>query len=172
MNDYTMVHKHYIYLYKRIGFFSVQNRVCRSVCPSVRSISYWLEDWSDVWLDGRVEGRWVLSLTHKHKWGVSVCTGLMQKFPIGEASGMFALMNKLCQNSGPQPIWLAHCSPNKKKLWRFLKIEGSVLMYIVPPLGPTYIGESAKAYGLKVRCLYGEHVGEQIVNLGNILGTH
>ncbi len=33
---------------------------------------------------------------------------------------------------------------------------------------PTSIGESAKAYGLKVRCLYGEHVGEHIVNLGNI----
>jgi hypothetical protein len=45
-------------------------------------------------------------------------------------------------------------------------------MYIVPPLGPTYIGESAKAYGLKVRCLYGEHVEEHIVNLGNIVGTH
>jgi hypothetical protein len=59
-----------------------------------------------------------------------------------------------------------------KSLWRLLKIEGSVLMYIVPPLGPSYIGESAKAYGLKVRCLYGEHVGEQIVNLGNILRTH
>ncbi len=90
----------------------------------------------------------------------------MQKLSIGEASGMFALMNKVCQNSGPKP------KPNKKKLWRFLKIEGSVLMYIVPPLGRTYIGESAKAYGLKVRCLYGEHVGEHIVNLGNILGTH
>ncbi len=45
-------------------------------------------------------------------------------------------------------------------------------MYMVPPLGPTYIGESAKAYGLKMRCFYGEHVGEHIVNLGNILGTH
>jgi hypothetical protein len=41
------------------------------------------------------------------------------------------------------------------------------LMCVVPPLGPTYIGESAKAYGLKVRCLHGEHVGEQVVNLGN-----
>jgi len=41
------------------------------------------------------------------------------------------------------------------KLWRLLKIEGSVLMYIVPPLGPTYIGESAKAYGLKVRNMLG-----------------
>ncbi len=53
-------------------------------------------------------------------------------------------------------------------------------MYMVPRLGPTYIGESAKAYGLKVRCLYGEHVGEHIVNLGNsfwelirnLKGTH
>ncbi len=45
-------------------------------------------------------------------------------------------------------------------------------MYIVPPLGPTYIGENAKAYGLKVRCLYGEHVREHIVNLGNIVRTH
>jgi hypothetical protein len=47
---------------------------------------------------------------------------------------------------------------------------------IVPPLGPTYIGERkitfAKAHGLEVRCLYGEHVAEHIVNLGNILGTH
>jgi hypothetical protein len=30
----------------------------------------------------------------------------------------------------------------------------------------------AKAYGIKVRCLYAEHVKEGIVNLGNILGTH
>jgi hypothetical protein len=62
--------------------------------------------------------------------------------------------------------------PKKMKLWKLLKIEGSVLMYIVPPLEPTYIGESGKAYGLKVRFLYGEHVGEHIVNLGNILRTH
>jgi len=45
-------------------------------------------------------------------------------------------------------------------------------MYIVPPLHPAYIGERrttfAKAYGLKVRCLYGEHAGEHI---GNPLGT-
>jgi hypothetical protein len=54
------------------------------------------------------------------------------------------------------------------KLWRLLKIEGSILMYIVPPLGPTYIGGSAKAYGLKVRCLYEEHVGE---HFGNPLRT-
>jgi len=58
------------------------------------------------------------------------------------------------------------------KLWRLFKIEGSVLMYIVPPLGPTFIGESAKAYELKVRCSYGEHVGKHIVNLKNIVGTH
>ncbi len=41
-------------------------------------------------------------------------------------------------------------------------------MCVVPPLGPTYIGESAEGYGLKVRCLHGEHVGEHVVNLGNI----
>jgi len=62
------------------------------------------------------------------------------------------------------------------KLWRLLQIEGFVLIYIVPPLGPTYIGERrttfAKAHGLEVMCLYREHVGEHIVNLGNILGTH
>jgi len=73
----------------------------------------------------------------------------------------------LGQNQFDPPI-----TPKKMKLWRLLKIEGSVLMYMVPPLRPTYIGESAKAYGLKVKCLYGEHVGEHIVNLGNILGTH
>ena len=62
------------------------------------------------------------------------------------------------------------------KLWRLLKIEGSVLMYIGPPLRPDYLVVRrtifAKTYGMKVRCLYGEHVGEDIVNLGNILGTH
>jgi hypothetical protein len=67
-------------------------------------------------------------------------------------------------------------APKKMKLRRLLKTEGSVLMYIVSPLRPTYIGERritfAKAYGIKVRCLYGEHVEEHIVNLGNILGTH
>jgi hypothetical protein len=66
--------------------------------------------------------------------------------------------------------------PKKMKLWRFFKIEGYVLMYIVPLLGPNYIGERrttfAKTYGLKVRCLYEEHVREHVVNLGNILGTH
>ncbi len=82
------------------------------------------------------------------------------------------------------PTHALHCyvqedwpiAPKKMKLWRFLKIEGFVLIYIVPPLGPTYIGERrttfAKAHGLEVRCLYGEHVGEHIVNLGNISGTH
>ncbi len=67
-------------------------------------------------------------------------------------------------------------APKKMKLRRLLKIEGSVLIYIVPPLGPTYIGGRrttfAKAHGLEVRCFYGEHVGEHIVTLGNILGTH
>ncbi len=42
-------------------------------------------------------------------------------------------------------------------------------MCVVPPFGTTYIGESAKAYGLKVRCLHGEHVGEHVVNL---VGEH
>jgi hypothetical protein len=56
------------------------------------------------------------------------------------------------------------------KLWRLIKIEGSILMYIVPPVQPTYIGErkTTFAYGIKVKCLYGERVGEHI---GNPLGT-
>jgi hypothetical protein len=62
------------------------------------------------------------------------------------------------------------------KLWKLLKIESFVLIYIVPPLGPTYIGERrttfAKAHGLEMRYLYGKHVGEHIVNLGNISRTH
>jgi hypothetical protein len=37
-----------------------------------------------------------------------------------------------------EPIWLAHCS-KKMKLWRLPQIEGSNLMYRVPPLWPTYI---------------------------------
>jgi hypothetical protein len=40
------------------------------------------------------------------------------------------------------------------KLWKFLKIEGFVLMYIIPPLWPAYIGERittfAKAYGVLI----------------------
>ncbi len=59
-------------------------------------------------------------------------------------------------------------APKKVKLWRLLRIEGSVLIYIDPPLGRTYIGERrttfAKAHGLEVRCLYGEHVGEHFEN--------
>jgi hypothetical protein len=43
----------------------------------------------------------------------------------------------------------------------------------VPPLWPSSIGEwsttFAKEYGIKVSC-YGEHVGELIENLGNVLG--
>jgi hypothetical protein len=49
------------------------------------------------------------------------------------------------------------------------------LKYIVPSFWPAYIGERrtpfSKAYGIKMRS-YGEHVGENIANLGNILGTH
>jgi hypothetical protein len=55
------------------------------------------------------------------------------------------------------------------------KTEGFILKYIVLPLWPTYIGERrtpfSKAYGIKVRW-YGEHVGENIANLGNIVQTH
>jgi hypothetical protein len=61
------------------------------------------------------------------------------------------------------------------KLWRLLKIEGSVLIYMVPRFGPTYIGERrttfAKAHGLEVRCLirrtcWGTHceLGEHVAN--------
>ncbi len=67
-------------------------------------------------------------------------------------------------------------APKKMKLWRLLKIEGSILIYIVPSLRPTYIGERittfAKAHGLEMRCLYKDYVGEHIVNLANISGTH
>jgi hypothetical protein len=54
------------------------------------------------------------------------------------------------------------------KLWRLLKIEGSVLIYIISSLGLTYIGEKrttfVKAHGLEMRCSYGEHVGEYFKN--------
>jgi hypothetical protein len=60
------------------------------------------------------------------------------------------------------------------KPWGFPKIDGSILKYKIPTLCPTYIGERrttfAKAYGIKARC-YGQHVGEQIGSLENILGT-
>ncbi len=73
-----------------------------------------------------------------------------------------------------QQVNLIGLSLKKMKLWRVPKIEGSLLMYRVPPHWPTYIGERratfAKAYGIKVRCI-GEHVGEHIKNLGNVLGT-
>ncbi len=62
-------------------------------------------------------------------------------------------------------------APLKMKLWRLLKIEGSVLVYIIPPFS-RHICEKrttfAKAYGIKERYLNGEHVGEHI---GNPLGT-
>jgi hypothetical protein len=82
---------------------------------------------------------------------------------------MFALVDKVRQNSGPKPIRLAHGCPNRKKLWRFLKIGGSVSMCVVPPLGPTYIGESAEAYGLKVRCLHGNMWGNTLWTWGTFL---
>jgi hypothetical protein len=58
-------------------------------------------------------------------------------------------------------------APQNKRFW---------FIYIVPSFGPTYIDERritfAKTHGLEVKCLYEEHVGEHIVNLGNVLGTH
>jgi len=60
------------------------------------------------------------------------------------------------------------------KLERLPNIEGLILKYRFLPLWPTYIGERrttfVKAYEIKVRC-YGEHVGEHIGNLKNILRT-
>jgi len=62
----------------------------------------------------------------------------------------------------------------KIKLWRLPKTDGFILKYVFPPLWPRYIGKRrtpfSKAYGIKVRW-YGEHVGENIAKLGNILGT-
>jgi hypothetical protein len=53
-------------------------------------------------------------------------------------------------------------------------MECSLLKDSVHPIWPGYIGERrttfAKAYGIKVS-YYGDHVGEHIGNLGNILGT-
>ncbi len=40
----------------------------------------------------------------RKKWVSAVRTGLKPKLSIGEASRMFALMNKVCQNSRPKPI--------------------------------------------------------------------
>jgi hypothetical protein len=58
----------------------------------------------------------------------------------------------------------------KKKIWKFPKIEGSILNYNVP-LWPIYIGEKrttfAKAYGIKVR-YYWELFGEHVKNLGTL----
>jgi len=49
------------------------------------------------------------------------------------------------------------------------------LKYRVLPLLPNYIGERrttfAKAYGINVSC-YGEHVGEHIGNLKNLMEIH
>jgi hypothetical protein len=60
------------------------------------------------------------------------------------------------------------------KLWRLPKLDGSILKNGVFPIWPRYIGEEmtrfAKAYGIKVRC-YGEHVGEHIESLVNVLKT-
>ncbi len=62
---------------------------------------------------------------------------------------------------------LAHHS--KSKLCRIPKIEVSMVMYRVPPLWSSHLGERrttcAKAYGINVSC-YGEHVGDNIGNLG------
>ncbi len=73
-----------------------------------------------------------------------------------------------------KPIWLVHYS-RKMKPWRLPKIEGPILMYRVPSLWPTYIGERrttfAKAIWDKSEVLWKTceaHIG----NLGNILGTH
>jgi hypothetical protein len=74
------------------------------------------------------------------------------------------------------PTHALHCYVQKDWPITPKKIEGFVFIYIVPPLGPTYIGERritfTKAHGLEVKCLYEEHVREHIVNLGNILRTH
>jgi hypothetical protein len=61
------------------------------------------------------------------------------------------------------------------KLWKLPISEGSILKCIVPPLWLSYISERtrpfSKAYGIKVRWC-GEHVGENVVKMGNTLGTH
>jgi len=44
-----------------------------------------------------------------------------------------------------EPISLAHCS-KRIKLYRLLKVEGSVVTYTVPPFQTTYIGERRRTF--------------------------
>jgi len=58
----------------------------------------------------------------------------------------------------------------KKKIWRFPKIEGSILKYRVPPFWPMYIGERrtpfAKAYGIKVTSAMENMLGNTLESWG------
>jgi hypothetical protein len=70
-------------------------------------------------------------------------------------------------------MWLTNHS-EKMKLWWLPKIEGPILKYNVPPFWPTYIGQKVdntcqSIWDKSEECYGGEHVGEHIGNLGNIL---
>ncbi len=72
-------------------------------------------------------------------------------------------------------MWLTNHS-EKMKLWWLPKIEGPILKYNVPPFWPTYIGQKVDnifqiIWDKSEECYGGEHVGEHIGNLENILRT-
>ncbi len=72
--------------------------------------------------------------------------------------------------------WIIHAGSRQNEREREREMYHSkILDFIFLINWATYIGERkttfAKAYGIKLRC-YGEHVGEHIGNLGNILRTN
>jgi hypothetical protein len=110
------------------------------------------------------------------RWWVLVHCGQVNRRSLNIDTRYLLSSSFLFGGGGGQANLIGPLLPKTMKLWRLLRIEGSVLMYILTPLRPIYIGERrirfAKAYGINVRCLYGEHVEEHIVNLGNISVTH
>jgi hypothetical protein len=53
------------------------------------------------------------------------------------------------------------CNSTKMKLWTLPTIEGAILKYRVPPLWPTYIGETRTTFAKAYREQLGELIGNQ-----------
>ncbi len=130
----------------------------------------WLPRWNQILTQLRFIHNWVImGIQWMVRWRVLVHCSQVNRRNVSKNTKYLPSSFFLLGGATSQFDW--PIAPQKMKLWRLLKIEGSALMYIVPPLR-RHIDERrttfAKAYGIKVRYLDGEHVGEHI---GNPLGT-
>jgi hypothetical protein len=96
----------------------------------------WLPRWNQILTQLRFIHNWVMmGIQWMVQWWVLVHCGQVIKRSVSIDT---KYLTSSFLGRGRQANLIGPLFPQKMKLWRLLKIEGSVLMYIVPPFSPTH----------------------------------